>query len=507
MPAIAGQEGIFVDIDTGVLRRDRLLIQSGHGAVYFFGLGPQAEQLRRFVCDEEVLEEPLGRFLSRCLVVDSVIEAGQAQAMELGLPRWLVGMKDRLLRRIAIAETLAKAGFDPDEPRDESGRWTIAGGVQSSTVATPPAPQQPKQADDRSATTDIATRDVRQSAYQALPAPMTSGDVAAFSGSELKFWFRLFVPAVLRRLVLLASRLTAPTAFFGIILIPTNRNLRGGGTLPNRPDISYFYDTPAGIFNLSQDDEPFFEGHTIGNGIFRDDDGRIMARDIGGTLVVDYDALPPAQAPEPTEPRPLVGPPPAPRAEDDDERRKVCPDPERDVGRKMPTEAQRKPPYVFKDEADLYQSYVSGLPPGLAVKLRNPKTLRNVFYDGCRDPDRTMLDAKYGYLDVLPNKSRFLWAKQSGKWIRQGQRQLDAADGRWQVEWHFSEEAVADAVRALFADDPSLRRIKIVYDPLPFELHEEDWEKLLRGGFFRLSSWADWPSLLSKSVRLIFNSR
>jgi Mannosyl-glycoprotein endo-beta-N-acetylglucosaminidase len=73
-----------VDINTGMLRRDRVLVQNTPGAVLFLGFGPQSQ--------------------------------------------WR--------RRLAIANELAKS-YDPDEPRDAHGRWTSEGGATADASAKP----------------------------------------------------------------------------------------------------------------------------------------------------------------------------------------------------------------------------------------------------------------------------------------------------------------------------------------------------------------------------------
>jgi hypothetical protein len=66
-----------------------------------------------------------------------------AKARHSGIPPSILKIKDPTLRRLAIAEALAKAGFNPDEPRDERGRWTREGGdeddrplIEGRSVAT-----------------------------------------------------------------------------------------------------------------------------------------------------------------------------------------------------------------------------------------------------------------------------------------------------------------------------------------------------------------------------------
>jgi hypothetical protein len=84
---IEKQADPLVDIDTGMLRRNRALVQNAPGAVLFLGFGPRAE--------------------------------------------WL--------RRLATADTLIKSGYDPEEPRDEHGRWTSEGDATADASIQPAA--------------------------------------------------------------------------------------------------------------------------------------------------------------------------------------------------------------------------------------------------------------------------------------------------------------------------------------------------------------------------------
>lgn len=83
------RQDLFLDRDTGLLRRDRLLLQTTPSAQLFIGFGSRAE----------------------------------------------------LLRRLSIAEALLKAGFDPGQTRDNDGRWTSDGrGGTNAIAATDPLP-------------------------------------------------------------------------------------------------------------------------------------------------------------------------------------------------------------------------------------------------------------------------------------------------------------------------------------------------------------------------------
>jgi hypothetical protein len=47
----------------------------------------------------------------------------------------------RLLTSLLLQDSIGKAGFDPDQPRDETGKWTAGGGGAAVATATTPARQ------------------------------------------------------------------------------------------------------------------------------------------------------------------------------------------------------------------------------------------------------------------------------------------------------------------------------------------------------------------------------
>jgi hypothetical protein len=174
-----GQEGTLVDIDTGVVRHDHLLVQHAVGAIYFFGFGRRVERLQRFAfTDDDGDADP---FFARCrLIADAVENNSPQQRAQLGIPDWLAEIEDRTLRRLAIAEALAKAGYNPDEPRDARGRWTTAGGSVASSGASvadvhPTAPPP-------AAEVTAAGRDGREPVVQP-PRASTIGPLGAHAGS------------------------------------------------------------------------------------------------------------------------------------------------------------------------------------------------------------------------------------------------------------------------------------------------------------------------------------
>lgn len=106
-----GQEGRLVDINTGVVRRDHVLVQSTPAAVLCIGFGPRAARLQRFAFAEDGDPPP---FLVECARIAKAIEAGDlAKARQFGAPDSLAEIDNRNLRRLAIAEVLMGAGHGP----------------------------------------------------------------------------------------------------------------------------------------------------------------------------------------------------------------------------------------------------------------------------------------------------------------------------------------------------------------------------------------------------------
>ena len=231
-------------------------------------------------------------------------------------------------------------------------------------------------------------------------------------------------------------------AFLGIIFLPTNRSLVSAGTLPDLPDLSYEFDQGANRLRLFRQDGDgrslVFEGRPDAHGIIRDNDGHAVGRKLNDSVVIiDPDTLPSAGA------------------RNDDGRPKLCPDPGDDRGGQ-------------KNEKDIqYQMQISGLGRGLAVRLpsrsTDPKRDPYVYFDGCRESDDTMLEAKStGYLAMMRDKPFFWEEIIVPKLVTQARNQVTAAAGH-PIEWHFAERDVADYMRAKFAEKDI--RITVIYTP------------------------------------------
>jgi hypothetical protein len=196
-------------------------------------------------------------------------------------------------------------------------------------------------------------------------------------------------------------------AFLGVLFIPTNSSLTSDGTLPDRPDIAYHYDLDTGTPTLTRDGTPFYAGHIGPDGVFRDEDGRALGRALNSGIILDPDALPgyASRADADAQSRGLAQP--LAQADTDHSEPKLCPDPERDRPSRASSGQSAGELGEFDDRAAAYQFQVTGLQPGLAVKSTNPVTGVKVYFDGCRESDGTMLEAKgpgYQWTMIAPDE-------------------------------------------------------------------------------------------------------
>jgi len=191
------------------------------------------------------------------------------------------------------------------------------------------------------------------------------------------------------------------------------------------------------------------QGHRQRGGLYLDAKGRVIARDVtGGSLVVDMDALDHARSQSSSD---RNGKPPNSNSPDDGRGPKLCPD------------ATREPRTTVSKDAIAYQEYVTGLIAGLAV------TMGGVRFDGCRETDGAMLEAKANYAFFLDRNGNWRgWGDEALNDIkRQMREQSNAAaiEGR-SIEWHVKQEAVADIFRDL-ASNTGLANLTVIFDPGP----------------------------------------
>ena len=148
---------------------------------------------------------------------------------------------DGHLRRLGIALSIARAGgYDPDEPRDERGRWSSLGAFA-----------------------------------------LTLFD------SELS-------GKVLGALRIMLGRLDGADTFLNIVLAPANKDLRSNGTIPDAPGITYRYDQGTGELTLSHQNDDgttteIYSGRYDPDGRFRDKEGTVVCRHLGGGVTLTDD--------------------------------------------------------------------------------------------------------------------------------------------------------------------------------------------------------------------------
>jgi len=112
-----------LDVESNRVSADRIWVRRTPSAILCMGMAP-SEKLARFaLCDDG--DDP---FFSLCRQIEHEVARGKiAKANQLGLKIPRYALTEPPLRRLAIATSLLRAGFNPDEPRDERGRWTSDG--------------------------------------------------------------------------------------------------------------------------------------------------------------------------------------------------------------------------------------------------------------------------------------------------------------------------------------------------------------------------------------------
>lgn len=104
-------EGLLVDLNTGTIRPDHVLVQRTPGADLFIGFGSAAGRLLDFAFEGEAKADP---FLATCASADRALQDGDlTKAQQLSLHDTLARIGDPHLRRLALAEMMiGKASVD-----------------------------------------------------------------------------------------------------------------------------------------------------------------------------------------------------------------------------------------------------------------------------------------------------------------------------------------------------------------------------------------------------------
>lgn len=328
------------------------------------------------------------------------------KAQLLGLEIPIHDLDDQQLMLLRCADDLMK-DYDPNQPRDEQGRWTSDGDSSGGAIATHPSG----------------------------PSSITIG--AGLLAPEL-------APQVAPFMAEAVAAIGTPAAFLGMLLIPTNKSNVVEGNLPDHPDIAYRYD--EGVLSLYRTDEGkrtlIFNGLSGPDGLYRATDGQVIGRNLGaGTgFFLDPEAMARFTPRSPEERQ----------AEYDAQLQAYNDTVERSEPRLCPP-ASRDPGKNPSERAGLYQSQVCGLPPGWGVLFNN------VRYDGCDPPTGILKECKaVAFADMMIGDPDESWpwpdwftedrnGKPSGMTdiVNQMRKQSVAAGVRI-VEWHVAEKPFAD---------------------------------------------------------------
>jgi hypothetical protein len=312
----------------------------------------------------------------------------ETRAQHLQRNRHALGLD---LACVMAAVELAK-DYDPDQPRDEQGRWTSEGGaVVAGTVA------------------DAFSLYGSQSAVPALRAlaQRTLGAAAA---------------TLPEGAAAVGVAVAGSAAVLGTLFLPLNRGSVATGTLPDAPEFSYKYDQDTGRLTVRRQNadgtsEMVFSGHHDKDAVFRDENGNAIGRYLGDSVALDADAVRGYEARRRTD----AQAPPGAIAQSTATARsdpKVCPDP-------GPDKSGNKSPGAIAYQMYVGQ-FVNGqpLPPGTGIRTIRPNG-RPVYFDDCNRSDGTLIEAKgLGYSDAMNSGKFYPWNGMYDDMMDQSERQL-----------------------------------------------------------------------------------
>jgi hypothetical protein len=374
------------------------------------------------------------------------------------------------LARIMAAVELSK-DYDPDQARDERGRWTSGGAAGAVAGATAEA-----------AATDAFS----------VYAPRSIAGLSALAQRAFAGTAALLPEGAAAIGVAAAGSVAVVSTLF----LPTNSASVATGTLPDAPEFSYKYDQDTGRLTVTRQNadgtsETVFSGHHDKDAIFRDENGNAIGRYLGDSVALDADAVrgyearrkSDAQAP----PGAIVQSTATTRSDPE-----VCPAPEPD-----------KPGGKSNPGGVAYEEWVGEVvhgvvPPkqGLAIRMTKSDG-DSVYLDNCVDETRSLIEAKgFTYGDALRDwraTNDQLWVVMEAKMMRQAASQVDAAVTQgWNLEWHFEDKDVADYMAEKFAERGY--PIKVIHTPAPQDLIDQ-FGRILGGcsdelrHLFDLYSW------------------
>lgn len=254
------------------------------------------------------------------------------------------------------------------------------------------------------------------------------------------------IGTALRGLATAAASLggTALLVAGGLILIPFNRSQKDAGLLPDDPNVHYDYDQGFLTVRERMPDgswDTLFHGRPDSDGYYATPDGAMIGRALDNGVYLSAASIR-------LEKRGRTKSRATARTQDEP---RYCPNPGFDSPGRM------------SERSQLYQTYITTLPPGIAVRLNG------VVFDGCDEIRRIMLEAKgEGYEWALDDSDFFEWFWGRERLLNQMVRQSLAAGDRL-IEWHVAEERVAKVLERLAVP---FENIIVRWTPPPWRLKE-----------------------------------
>jgi hypothetical protein len=168
--------------------------------------------------------------------------------------------------------------YNPDEPRDDHGRWTTGGASGGSAGGSPARGGASRSHAD---TPGIAAA----SGAEAAAGVAAEGTILGPLSAE-----------ALAGLATIAAGIAGAAAVFGLVFVPSpNAGVTSQGAVPGEPGLDYSLDHDEGSLRITQrgpaGDEVLAAAHLGQNGVYRDENGVPIARAVGGSVVIDPDAV------------------------------------------------------------------------------------------------------------------------------------------------------------------------------------------------------------------------
>jgi len=239
----------------------------------------------------------------------------------------------------------------------------------------------------------------------------------------------------------IAGRLSAPTVFFSVLLIPSNKTTPGEEyDVPGHPGLRYarMLDEREWRIQYKDWDGDWYPLQQKPDGTLRDRQGRVIGRVLpGGNVAMDLPAIAPFQT--------------------KNRDRQACPV-------EIPDKFGQGPNSIARDYEDQVKRYINPedpTPRGMGYALINLMTGRPVIYDDCQHRSGDMVEAKGpNFTKMLQNAKRWGFADSvDRKLLDQAQRQVQAASAPQvrRVRWFFADQEAADHARDLFINNGLLR--------------------------------------------------